>query len=314
MPHWMNVPPVSTSGACLKKNGISPSHAYHKKRRGILKLVHPGERLREELDSQGLSASALAKALGVPASRITKILNGQRGLSADTALRLARYFGTTPESWLNLQIIWDLHRAKTETGKEIAKQVKPRHSAGTGGRSRRFNERYGQLIDLVDRFEAESSSTHARNALAAIGRLNDDGANFWNEGSGQLSRWRDYCTVLSTFLNRLGKRRHIEKQDLAKILREFIQEFEHSIGGMYEMLYGISDDPDDNPELEWMLRWFELVYRFSTYAIISFWIDDKKEHNSVKITMNLGSGECKEEWTREEMKVPKKYRGTTKKL
>ena len=80
------------------------------------------------------------------------------------------------------------------------------------------------------------------------------------------------------------------------------------------MLYGISDAPDDNPELERMFRWLELVYRFSTYAIISFWIDDKTEHNSVKITMKLATREHREEWTREEMKVPKEYRRATRKL
>ena len=63
--------------------------------------VHPGEDLRDELDELGLPANALSKALGVPVNRVTMILNGQRGVSADTALRLARYFGTTPQLWLN---------------------------------------------------------------------------------------------------------------------------------------------------------------------------------------------------------------------
>ncbi len=67
-----------------------------------MRPVHPGEVLRDELDELGLSANALAKALSVPANRVTMILNGQRGVSADTALRLARYFGTTPQLWMNL--------------------------------------------------------------------------------------------------------------------------------------------------------------------------------------------------------------------
>ena len=280
-----------------------------------MKPVHPGEILREELDSQGLSASALAKALDVSASRIRAILNGQRGVSADTALRLARYFGTTPEFWLNLQKTWELHRAESAEGRRITERVKPRHCGNAGAKSRRFKDRHLKLIDLIERFESKSSSTHAYNALAAIGRLKDDGAIFWDEGSDQLTRWRRSCTELSQFINaELGRRRHIEKQDLATALREFIQEFEHSTDRMYQMLHGISDEPDDNPYLERMLRWLELVYRYSTYAIISFWIDDKTERNSVKITMNLGTGECKEEWTREEMKVPKKYRHATRKL
>ena len=70
--------------------------------RNGMRPMHPGEVLREELDELGLSANALSKALGVPVNRVTMILNGQRGVSADTALRLATYFGTTPQLWLNL--------------------------------------------------------------------------------------------------------------------------------------------------------------------------------------------------------------------
>ena len=97
--------------------------------RNGMRLVHPGEVLREELDTLGLSANALAKALSVPVNRITMILNGQRGVSADTALRLGRYFGTTPRLWLNLQKTWELRRAEVETGREIAESVTPRQSA-----------------------------------------------------------------------------------------------------------------------------------------------------------------------------------------
>ena len=97
------------------RNGMSP--------------VHPGEILRDELDELGLSANALAKALGVPVNRITMILNGQRGVSADTALRLARYFGTTPQLWMNLQKSWELRRAEIESGHEIEERVTPRPSA-----------------------------------------------------------------------------------------------------------------------------------------------------------------------------------------
>ena len=71
------------------------------------------------------------------------------------------------------------------------------------------------------------------------------------------------------------------------------------------MLYGISDDPDDNPDLERMFLWFEVVYRFSTYAIISFWIPDKTEHNSVKITTNFTTGKCRAEWTKEKYESTK---------
>ncbi len=91
-----------------------------------LRPVHPGEILRDELAELGLSASALSRALGVPVNRVTMILNGQRGVSADTALRLARYFRTTPQLWLNLQKTWELRQAEIEAGQDIAKYVIPR--------------------------------------------------------------------------------------------------------------------------------------------------------------------------------------------
>ena len=93
-----------------------------------MRPVHPGEILRDELDALGLPANALADALGVPVNRVTTILNGQRGVSADTALRLARYFGTTPQLWMNLQKTWELRRAEIEAGREIAERVTPRQS------------------------------------------------------------------------------------------------------------------------------------------------------------------------------------------
>ena len=93
-----------------------------------MRPVHPGEILREELGTLGLSANALSRALGVPVNRITMILNGRRGVSADTALRLARYFGTAPQLWLNLQKTWELRRAEIETGRDIAERVTPRKS------------------------------------------------------------------------------------------------------------------------------------------------------------------------------------------
>ena len=91
-----------------------------------MRPVHPGEVLREELDELGLSADALSKALDIPVTRVTMILNGQRGVSADTALRLARYFGTTSQLWMSLQKTWELRRAEIETAREIAERVKPR--------------------------------------------------------------------------------------------------------------------------------------------------------------------------------------------
>ena len=93
-----------------------------------MRPVHPGEILRDELEALDLTAKALANALGVPVNRVTMILNGQRGVSADTALRLARYFGTTPQLWMNLQKTWEIRRAEIGAGREIAERVTPRQS------------------------------------------------------------------------------------------------------------------------------------------------------------------------------------------
>ena len=94
-----------------------------------MRPVHPGEILRDELQELGLSANALSKALDVPVNRITAILHGQRGVTADTALRLARYFGTTPQVWLNLQKTYELRRAEVAVGRRITTCVQPRHTA-----------------------------------------------------------------------------------------------------------------------------------------------------------------------------------------
>lgn len=89
--------------------------------------VHPGEQLREEfLKPLGLSAYKLAKDINVSVSRIQDLVAERRTVTGDTALRLARYFGTTPEFWLNLQRDYDLDRARIATGDEIVRKVEPR--------------------------------------------------------------------------------------------------------------------------------------------------------------------------------------------
>lgn len=101
-----------------------------------MRPVHPGEILREELEELGMSANALAKALAVPANRISAILKGQRGITADTALRLSRYLGTTPQLWLNLQEAFDLRVAEAAMGNDIAARVQPRYGdRSVGARS-----------------------------------------------------------------------------------------------------------------------------------------------------------------------------------
>jgi antitoxin HigA-1 len=81
--------------------------------------VHPGEILHEQMEEVGLSANALAAKLGVPANRISAIVRGSRGITADTALRLGRFFGQTPEFWMNLQRTYDLVVAERDIAAEL---------------------------------------------------------------------------------------------------------------------------------------------------------------------------------------------------
>ncbi len=106
----------------MVKNGMRP--------------IHPGEILREEyMVPMGLSANALAHALGVTAAPLADNIVDARGITADTALRLARYFGTDAQSWINLQAAYDLRVAEVAAGRSINRAVKPRrkekHSAAT---------------------------------------------------------------------------------------------------------------------------------------------------------------------------------------
>ena len=82
--------------------------------------IHPGEILADELEELGVTAAELGRTLRVPASRITQILNGQRGITADTALRLGQWFGTGAEFWMNLQKSYELRRAQREIADELA--------------------------------------------------------------------------------------------------------------------------------------------------------------------------------------------------
>ena len=91
-----------------------------------MRPVHPGEVLREDfLVPAGMSANALAKALHVPAPRINDIVRERRGISADTAMRLARFFRGDARSWLNLQAVYDLRVAEIANAKKIEHEVKP---------------------------------------------------------------------------------------------------------------------------------------------------------------------------------------------
>src|SRR5688572_16318996 len=92
--------------------------------------VHPGETLREDfLKPLGLTANRLAIELQVPATRVNDIVREKRSITADTALRLGRYFGTTPRFWMNLQANYDLEVAEDARGSEIADRIRPRRVA-----------------------------------------------------------------------------------------------------------------------------------------------------------------------------------------
>jgi addiction module HigA family antidote len=87
--------------------------------------IHPGQVLKTVLEDAGLSANAVALALRIPANRLTEIINGRRSISADTALRLARYFGTSSQMWMNLQAKYDLASAEDAMAARIEAEVQP---------------------------------------------------------------------------------------------------------------------------------------------------------------------------------------------
>jgi antitoxin HigA-1 len=92
-------------------------------------IAHPGRLLKRELTARGLSANRLALDLGVPSGRITDILNARRSITADTAVRLGRYFGNRAQFWLDLQSRYDIAVIERERGAEIAKRVRPANAA-----------------------------------------------------------------------------------------------------------------------------------------------------------------------------------------
>lgn len=90
--------------------------------------IHPGEHLAEELKELGMSAAELARQLDVPTNRVTEIVNGRRAITGDTALRLAHFFGTTAEFWLNLQSLYELRLAQKKVGKSIDRLPTLKHA------------------------------------------------------------------------------------------------------------------------------------------------------------------------------------------
>ena len=98
-----------------------------KQRKRDIPPVHPGEILKAEfLEPVGLSVNALSRAIGVPRTRLNDIVLGRRGITADTALRLARYFGVSAQLWMNLQSHYELEIAEETSGARLAREIRPR--------------------------------------------------------------------------------------------------------------------------------------------------------------------------------------------
>jgi addiction module HigA family antidote len=121
---------ASTPRTCFWAS-VSASNTCRHDRGGTFMdpISHPGRLLKRELEARRLSANRLALNLGVPSGRITDILNGRRSITADTALRLGRYFGNSPRFWLDLQSQHDLATLERERGLEISRQVHPAEAA-----------------------------------------------------------------------------------------------------------------------------------------------------------------------------------------
>ena len=168
------------------------------------------------------------------------------------------------------------------------------------------------LRDLIPRFEAASTAEHVYNAISAIQRLDEEGKSLCQEGSKELSRWQRGCNDLLNIINGLWKRRRVEKHDLPTALREFMQEFEHTT---HRILQILCQRPDDRERIG---LWCDFIYRLSTYALVSFWIDDKTEEMTIRIEMTFdrttGKTVTLEKTTRKPIPVPKRYQEAAKRL
>jgi addiction module HigA family antidote len=102
--------------------------------------IHPGEHLAEQLEALRMSAAELARQLKVPTNRITEILNGRRSVTGDTALRLAHFFGTSPEFWMNLQKLYEIRLAEDKSGKTIKNLPTLARGTGEHGKHSQFHQ------------------------------------------------------------------------------------------------------------------------------------------------------------------------------
>ena len=127
-----------------------------------LEPIHPGEILEEDfMRPLGLSANALAKRVDVPVTRISEMVRGRRGITADTALRLARFFGTSPELWLGLQAEYDLRVARREVGDSVASRIVPLKRAA-GGYDQPASDRRRQVGERLTPYRAPTAGRPTR--------------------------------------------------------------------------------------------------------------------------------------------------------
>ena len=153
----------------------------------------------------------------------------------------------------------------------------------------RFSRRRMELIDLVRRIRSYAPEDHAYNAIAGIGRLKDEGDHYWKDQHRVRDRWNHYCDDLFHFLNaEMGKRRFLDNQPLGAALTEFIHEFEHHTGRLYQMLHAKHISAADRRR---ELAWMDLIYRFSTYAILTFWTQpkDPEEGTNAQLLCSISS-------------------------
>ena len=152
--------------------------------------------------------------------------------------------------------------------------------------NRRFKNRKLSLFDIGDRFERESAQKHMHTARAAIERLRSDGREVLDDQTDQLSRWYHYCNVLLDFMNNLSRFYSIENQPLTTVLRRFIAEYEHSSHRIFRLLYG-KRNAENEQLLQGIVDWMDVVYRYSTYAIIAYWIDEKHDDYAIHTDITM---------------------------
>lgn len=178
----------------------------------------------------------------------------------------------------------------------------------------RFRKRPLQWSDVIGRFESQPYSYYLNGVRGLVGGLKDEAKRFWDRDSQQYQKWEEYCTNLLSFLNDLGRRRNSMNQNLETAMREYIQIFEHSTARMYQLLFEFSTNLDKEEDIRQVMELFHWVFRASTYALVSAWIDDKRESDSLRTMIDATTGAIREEGTRMSKRVPKEYRKSTRRI